>query len=245
MNNLHNNSNVYKYFFKIIGYYLILVICNLSIYGCINHNDLKSTNFTSDIYNLSKKELQEGHYYKAIKLLEELNNNHPFNNIVKYVKLDLIYAYYKIHEYSQAIKLINTFIRFNQADKNIDYVLYMRAVIAQELDNHTSFQKIFGIDYTDRDTENAEIAFKIFNQLVEHFPNSKYLVDVKHRILFLKERLAKHELSIVRFYNKIGAHIAVINRVKYMIKHYPNTKSTNNALKYMKTAYKILDIKDN
>lgn len=51
------------------------------------------------------------------------------------VQLDLIYAYYKSAELPMAISAIDRFMRLNPTHPNIDYVLYMRGLTAQALDD--------------------------------------------------------------------------------------------------------------
>ncbi|CCP06224.1 UPF0169 lipoprotein yfiO Flags: Precursor [Erwinia amylovora MR1] len=60
--------------------------------------------------------------------------------------------------------------------------------------------------------------------------------------MFLKERLAKHELSVTEFYTKRGAYVAVVNRVEQMLKDYPDTRATRKALPLMENAYRQLQL---
>ncbi len=70
----------------------------------------------------------------------------------------------------------------------------------------------------DRQTQHARVAFKDFSQLVRYYPNSLYSNDASKRLVFLKDRLAKFDLSVVEYYNKRGAYVAVVNRVQQMLK---------------------------
>jgi outer membrane protein assembly factor BamD len=60
--------------------------------------------------------------------------------------------------------------------------------------------------------------------------------------VFLKDRLAKYELSVVQYYTKRGAYVAVVNRVEQMLKDYPDTKATRDALPDMENAYRQLQL---
>ncbi|MCE1750399.1 outer membrane protein assembly factor BamD, partial [Enterobacter hormaechei] len=66
--------------------------------------------------------------------------------------------------------------------------------------------------------------------------------DAIKRLMFIKERLAKYELSVVEYYNKRGAYVAVVNRIEQMLRDYPDTQSTLEALPYMKSAYTHLGL---
>jgi outer membrane protein assembly factor BamD len=61
-------------------------------------------------------------------------------------------------------------------------------------------------------------------------------------LVFLKDRLAKYELSVVQYYTKRGAYVAVVNRVEQMLKDYPDTKATHDALPLMESAYRELQL---
>lgn len=86
------------------------------------------------------------------------------------------------------------------------------------------------------------MAFKDFSQLVRYYPDSLYVADATKRLVFLKNRLAKYELSVAKFYTKRGAYVAVINRVEQMMRDYPDTQATRDALVYMENAYKELGL---
>lgn len=47
---------------------------------------------------------------------------------------------------------------------------------------------------------------------------------------------------MVEYYNKRGAYVAVVNRVQQMLKDYPDTEATRNALAYMEIAYKEMGL---
>lgn len=103
-------------------------------------------------------------------------------------------------------------------------------------------QGLFGIDRSDRDPQHARVAFKDLSQLVRYYPNSMYANDASKRLVYLKERLAKFDLSVVEYYNKRGAYVAVVNRTEQMLKDYPDTEATRNALPYMEIAYKQMGL---
>ncbi len=52
-------------------------------------------------------------------------------------------------------------------------------------------------------------AFNDFSKLVRGYPNSQYATDAYKRMVFLKDRLAKYELSVVDYYTDRGAWVAV------------------------------------
>ena len=155
--------------------------------------------------------------------------------------MDLIDAYYKNADLPLAQASIDRFMRLNPTHPNIDYVMYMRGLTDMALDD-SALQGFFGVDRSDRDPQHARAAFRDFSQLIHTYPNSQYATDATKRLVFLKDRLAKYELSVVQYYTKRGAYVAVVNRVEQMLKDYPDTKATHDALPLMENAYRELQL---
>ena len=136
---------------------------------------------------------------------------------------------------------IDRFMRLNPTHHNIEYVLYMRGLTDMALDD-SALQGFFGVDRSDRDPEHARQAFRDFSQLVQRYPNSQYSADATKRLVYLKDRLAKYELSVAQYYTKRGAYVAVVNRVEMMLRNYPDTQATRDALPLMENAYKQMNL---
>ncbi|MDX7985978.1 outer membrane protein assembly factor BamD [Xenorhabdus sp. 12] len=222
-------------------YLVAATTLSLVLSGCSSNKDAVPDIPPSQIYSTAQQKLQEGNYKVAIKQLESLDTRYPFGPYTQQAQLDLIYAYYKSAEFPLALTYIDRFMRLNPTHPNIDYVLYMRGLVSQALDD-SALQGFFGIDRSDRDPEHARAAFRDFSQLVSYYPNSQYSADSVQRLVFLKERLAKYELAVVKYYTKRSAYVAVVNRVEQMLRDYPDAPATREALPYMESAYKKLGL---
>ncbi|MBN0712522.1 outer membrane protein assembly factor BamD, partial [Pseudomonas aeruginosa] len=106
----------------------------------------------------------------------------------------------------------------------------------------SALQGFFGVDRSDRDPQHARDAFNDFSKLVRGYPNSQYATDAYKRMVFLKDRLAKYELSVVDYYTDRGAWVAVVNRVEGMMRNYPDTQATRDALPKMENAYRQMQM---
>ena len=222
-------------------YLVAAATLSLALAGCSSNNEVSPASSPAEIYSPGQQKLQDGNYSAAIKQFEALDNRYPFGPYAQQVQLDLIYAYYKSAELPMAIASIDRFMRLNPTHPNIDYVLYMRGLTAMALDD-SMLQGFFGIDRSDRDPQHALVAFKDLSQLVRYYPNSPYSNDASKRLVYLKDRLAKFDLSVVEYYNKRGAYVAVVNRVQQMLRDYPDTEATRQALAYMEIAYKEMGL---
>ena len=222
-------------------YLVAAATLSLALAGCSSSKDAVPDNPPSEIYATAQQKLQDGNFKAAITQLEALDNRYPFGPYSQQVQLDLIYAYYKSADVPMAQASIDRFMRLNPTHPNIDYVLYMRGLTDMALDD-SALQGFFGVDRSDRDPEHARQAFRDFSQLVQRYPNSQYSADATKRLVYLKDRLAKYELSVAQYYTKRGAYVAVVNRVEMMLRNYPDTQATRDALPLMENAYKQMNL---
>ncbi|PPI87742.1 outer membrane protein assembly factor BamD [Candidatus Pantoea edessiphila] len=220
---------------------IFLVIMMMSCSIC-NQTEL-SYDSLYKIYKTAQKKMQEGNFISAIKYLESIKNIDLFRQHTQQIQLDLIYAYYKNMDLESSENAINHFMNVYPNHPNVDYLLYMKGLIGMSMDNPATM-KFFHFDNSSRDPEYAYNAFSNFVQLIKYYPKSIYVNDAYNRLIFLKNRLAKYELSVALFYHKHRAYVSVINRVKKMMIYYPDTKATHNALLLMAEAYRKLNIND-
>lgn len=222
-------------------YLVAIATLSLVLVGCSNSGSTVPDSPPSEIYAAAQQKLQDGNFSGAIIQLEALDNRYPFGPYSQQVQLDLLYAYYKSTNLPMAQATIERFIRLNPTHPNIDYVLYMKGITSMAQDDST-LQDLFGVDRSDRDPVHAMVAFRDLSQLVTSFPNSQYAADAQKRLIYLKNRLAKHELAVAQFYTKRGAYVAVVNRVEKMMKDFPDTQATRHALPLMENAYRHLQL---
>jgi len=222
-------------------YLVAAATLSLALAGCSSSKDQVPDSPPSELYATAQQKLQDGNFKGAITQLEALDNRYPFGPYAQQVQLDLIYAYYKNADLPMAQAAIDRFMRLNPTHSNIDYVLYMKGLTDMALDD-SALPGFFGIGRSDRDPEHARAAFRDFSQLLRTYPNSQYATDARKRLVYLKDRLAKYELSVAQFYTKREAYVAVVNRVEQMLKDYPDTQATRTALPLMENAYRKLQL---
>lgn len=222
-------------------YLLAAATLSLALAGCSSSKDEVPDSPPSEIYATAQQKLQDGNWKAAITQLEALDNRYPFGPYSQQVQLDLIYAYYKNADLPLAQAAIDRFMRLNPTHPNIDYVMYMRGLTNMALDD-SALQGFFGVDRSDRDPQRAREAFNDFSKLLRGYPNSQYATDAAKRLAYLKNRLAKYELSVAKYYTDRGAWVAVANRVEGMLRDYPDTKATREGLHLMENAYRQLQL---
>ena len=226
-------------------FFLIYLIVLLNFLGC-STTDIKDETkdwSTPALYQKAKEALKKGDYKTAIKYYEALEIRDPFGRYAQQGQLDVIYAYYKFGEAESALVAAERFIKLYPNHPGIDYVYYLKGLVNFERDNSV-FDRFIPLDKAQRDQNATLRAFRHFSELIERFPQSKYVEDAKKRMIYLRNSLAEHELHIARFYMKRGAFVAAANRAKQVIEAYQRTPAIPEALTILAKSYKIMGLND-
>ena len=80
--------------------------------------------------------------------------------------------------------------------------------------------------------------------MIQKYPDSEYADDAKQRMIFLRNELAEHELTVADFYMRRGAYVAAANRAKYVMEKYQGAPSMPQAVYTLELAYRQLGIND-
>lgn len=220
----------------------VIVLLTIVMTACSSSDPLENSGSrlsAENLYAQARRSMELGNYSKAIRSLETLDTRYPFGPHKTQVQLDLIFAYYKLNDPASAIANIDRFIRLNPTHPDVDYVYYMRGLVNMQADSYL-FHDMFNIDRTDRDPKNAEQAFKDFNRLLKSFPNSKYAADAQKRMIWLKDRLARYNMDVAKYYLKMNAWSAAAGRAQLVLETFPGTPSVEEALEIMIKSYQEL-----
>jgi len=225
----------------------ILLLLVLGITGCSSseNNDIDKVPDKSAqaLFADARSALDNGLFQKAIQILSAIDSRFPFGPISHQVQIDLIYAYYKSGNSDEGIALADRFLRLNPTHPSIDYVYYMRALINLSTEANL-FQDMAGIDRSDRDPTAARDAFNDLKTIVSNYPESKYAVDARKRMIDIKSRLARYELAVARFYLSREAYASAANRGRYIVEYYSPSAEVEQALEIMVECYDKLGLSD-
>ena len=230
---------------RFISNILLLATMLLVLQGCasVDSTDLPENITAAEIYKEAKKHLTDTNYEDAIKLYEQIESRFPYGKYAQRAQLEIAYAYYKDNEPETAILSANRFIKLHPNHPNVDYAYYLKGLAAFDV-NSSFFSNLFNQDAAERDPKAARQAFLYFAELVKRFPKSQYRNDSIKRMTLLRQNLARYEVFVAKYYLKRNAHLAAVNRAKYVLQHYPKTKSVPDALAVMVTGYRKLGLKD-
>ncbi|MBL1322011.1 MAG: outer membrane protein assembly factor BamD [Methylophaga sp.] len=229
-------------------YYLLLTLSFSFLSGCSFFSEKEEVvaerSWTVErVYSEAKAALNAGDYTTALQYYSQLEARFPFGSYAQQSLLESAYAHYKGDDPEAAIATLDRFMRVYPLNPNMDYAFYLRGLINFNRDIGL-FEKYIPRDESQRDPGSARFALKDFTTLVNRFPKSLYSEDAAQRIVYLRNRLARHEINVADYYMRRGSYIAAANRGKYVIENYPRTPAMPDALVVMAKAYKILGLND-
>lgn len=188
------------------------------------------------LYVEAKDSMDSGNYKTAIEYLDKIQARYPFGRYAQQAQIDTIYCQYKSNEPDAAIAAADRFIKANPRHPYVDYAYYMKG-LANFNRSDTFMERLTPTDRAKTDTDTARQAYNDFAELTRKFPDSKYAVDARQRMLFLHNSLANYEINVANEYLWRGAYIAALNRATYVLENYARTPATEDALSIMTQAY--------
>lgn len=193
------------------------------------------------LYRSAKNEMANKNYSTAIEQYQTLESRYPFGKYATQAQLDVGYAYYKFDEADAAIAALDRFIKLNPRHEAVDYAYYLKGLTnfgrgKSLLDN------IYYRDKADYDKSILLTSYNDFQILLRRFPQSKYAVDSRQHLIYLRDKLASADLKIARFYASRDAWVAASNRAKFIILSYPGTDAVQPALEIQLAAYRHLGL---
>jgi outer membrane protein assembly factor BamD len=217
----------------------LLACLALTLGGCAwfaSKTDDKKNWGAAEFYKAAKAEFDNGNWDASIKLYEQLEAKYPYGRFAQQAQLEVAYAYYKQGESAQAISAIDKFAKLHPNHENLDYALYLRALVNFKEDLGP-LTRLARQDLADRDPKAARESFEGFKELANRFPNSRYADDARERMAYLIEALARHEVTVARYYLARGAFLAAANRAQDAITRFPRSPMQKDALDVMIEAY--------
>ena len=193
------------------------------------------------LYRSAKYEMTKKNYATAIEQYEILESRYPFGKYATQAQLDVGYAYYKFDEVDAAIAALDRFIKLNPRNEAVDYAYYLKG-LANFGRGKSLIDKVYYRDKADYDKSILLTSYRDFQILLRRFPHSKYAVDARQHLIYLRDKLASADLKIARYYASREAWIAASNRAKFILLSYPDTEAAKSALEIQLAAYQHLGL---
>ena len=212
---------------------LILGLTLLFVLGCVNiDEDIVLEDLSArEIFINAEKAWGNGDNEKAAELFLEIERIYPYSELAKQALLNNAIVLQLEKDYEGSRLSANRFITFYPADKNTPYAYYLLALSYYDQ-----------IDEIGRDQANTYEALKLIRIIIERYPESKFssASSLKKDLAF--DHLAAKEMEVGRYYLKNSHYIAAINRFETVVKEYPTTSHTPEALHRLVEAYLSLGL---
>ena len=228
-----------------------LLALSVNLVGCQTFKNL--TNTDSDAvetaekseqgyYNDAITQIDKGRYIQAIEDLTSLRTFYPTGQYAEQALLDIMYAQYASGSFETAAASADRFISLYPANPQVSYAYYVRGVA--NMQGSSEGLRLFKMDQSERDTAYLRIAFANFQELINKYPNSPYAPDAAQRMTFIYNQFARSELTAANWYIERKAHVAAVNRAKWVFQYYPLSEAVPEAIAILAYSHQQLGLTD-
>lgn len=223
---------------------LVLAIALTSACSLLPEEIDMTANWSANrLYSEAKSAFNDNNWEEAIKYYQRLESRYPYGRYAQQSQMEVAYAHWKAGDPDSALAACDRFIKLHPNHPHVDYMYYLKGLI--NFNGDLGFMGYLNTqDQTERDPKSARESFETFKELAQRFPNSKYTPDALLRLNYLVNALAAHEVHVARYYMKRGAYVAAANRTQFVLKHYANTPSQEEALFILVAAYDRMGMED-
>lgn len=187
------------------------------------------------LYKLARRSLDSADFQGAIQRYNNILLRYPFTDYATQAQLESIYAKYRAFDPDGALSTADRFLKEHPRHASVDYVHYLKGLV-----NFQRGESLFDalVDTSGQDVGFARRAFDDFALVLQRHPNSRYAGDAQQRMVYLRNKIATHELTIVKYYVRRGAHVAAARRAEKIIADYPGAPATAEALVLLENSYR-------
>jgi outer membrane protein assembly factor BamD len=197
---------------------MIAVAMTVIVSACASRTQPNGENY----YVQATKEYNSHFYQPAIADYQKLIDEYPFSPYAEESELNIGLAYYKHHDYAEAVGSLNDFLRMHPTSKRLDIASYYLAMA-----------HYVQIGRPDQDQTHTELALKQFQSIEQRFPESDFAALAHEQIEICREMLARHEYLIGDFYYQRANYKASESRMAELMALYPNTPIAPEALYHL------------
>jgi outer membrane protein assembly factor BamD len=178
------------------------------------------------LYAHGVDQVKKEKYDDSVKTFDAVEQNYPYSTWASHAQLMHGYAQYKQQNYDEAIDALSRFIALHPENSDIAYAYYLKALCYYEQ-----------IDDVQRDQTATYEAIQTLTDVTTRFPDSSYARDARIKLRLATNRLAGHDMTIGRFYEKQHLYAAAVGRFQDVISSYQTTTYVPEALERLTECY--------
>lgn len=198
--------------------FTILIVVSLaftiSCHGKKFHLDPKTMS-DKQLYDIGVKYLNDNDYEKARDAFKTVYENFPKSEYRILARIGYADSYYKEGRdanWTLAIQEYQDFISLFPFSPKAQY-----AQLQMGLCYYNMMEK------PDRDQTQTKKAVDEFKKVLDNYPNGEYYKKAYEYLLKCYSSLAEHEFLIARYYERTGRPLAAVERIKALLKNYPES----------------------
>ncbi|MCB9777588.1 MAG: outer membrane protein assembly factor BamD [Alphaproteobacteria bacterium] len=177
-------------------------------------------------YDLGLKYLKRGYYTRALETFNRIRNYHRDDPLAVKAELAVADAYFRKGEWDQARLAYEDFMRLHPRHPDIDHVVYRIGMSLYKKSPQVAA----------RDQVWTRQAVNTWAGFDSRFPESEHKEEVAERYADSRERLARKELLIARFYLRRKAWRAVYGRAEGLVRRFPDSDASTEGWELLATA---------
>jgi outer membrane protein assembly factor BamD len=171
------------------------------------------------LYNEGLAYMNAGKLTEAVKKFDEVDRQHPYSEWARKALIMSTYSSYQHGEYDNAVVTAKRYLTLYPGSPDAAY--------AQYLIGQSYFHQIPDVT---RDQDATKQALAAMKEVVDNYPGSEYVDDANKKIVMTRDQLAGKEMQVGRYYLERREYIAAINRFKFVVTEYQDTRHVEEAL---------------
>jgi outer membrane protein assembly factor BamD len=164
-----------------------------------------------------------GRYILAEEIFQKVKDRYPFSPYATLAELRLADCKFYRGNYDEAIPLYEEFEKLHPTNEAVTYVIFQEGSCYYGL-----------MENPDRDQTSTHKLIKTYERLLNRYPDSPYSYETRKRIAEAKNRLARHEILVARWYIRTGQVPQAKNRLETAMDLYPDTSAGVKAARILK-----------
>ncbi|MGC9197152.1 MAG: outer membrane protein assembly factor BamD [Syntrophobacteraceae bacterium] len=162
------------------------------------------------LMQMGTQNLAKSYFSDAADDFKKLKEEYPYSKYATIAGLKLGDAYFGEQKYVESAMSYTEFARLHPNNEHAPYVLYQAGM-----------SHFLMFSATDRDLAETAKAMKVFNTVIDNYPDSKYAAMAKKQLFECTKRLACHLYCIGKQYFISGHYSAARKRLETLKQKYP------------------------
>ena len=195
---------------------LCLSLLLVSVWGCSATLRRPSA---KEYYQQATESFTDEDYLGASDQYRELLDQYPLNPYAEEAQLKTAYGLFMEENYAESVAAFKDFERAYPTSKHMPFVKYFLGI--------TNYSQIRS---KDRDQAVTRRADGFFQEVIDRYPESAFVLQAEEKSKSARDILAAHELMVANFNEKRGNLTATKARLRSLIEQYSETDATVEAL---------------